>query len=459
MVMTSPSGLCTREKLEASGGFRYRKARGPDLYWDITGAEHMPDQKASWLPKQEDTETIFGGTVLEKERAITIGPTRDLRERMLARLLQVVAIVGVVAYLPSAYLSIKQRLWLVLAVDTAAFLYAICLAVFKHLPFRLRMLSLVFMAYVLGVVLIIFTGPFGAGHLFIFAFVFLVSLFGGIREIVIANAIAVLTHVGFTVASALRLVPWPQGPESVVVISANFILVSLILSYCANYLIGGYASSASEEKRLREALEMMLREIEHRVKNNLQVISSLVSLRGEPGDDPARALQDIKETISAISVVHQLLYRRSAFYLVELSALLNSLIQRFRSLDRRIDFSLEWNGAKAEVDGDRAISIRLLINEIVMNSMKHAFPHRQEGRISVKVDFDSGNRTMELSIGDDGNGMAEEAVVKEKNGMKIIRALARQLDANMEMTRAPGVTYRFRMKIKPPEVQLAGARA
>ncbi|MGO9410199.1 MAG: sensor histidine kinase [Spirochaetia bacterium] len=397
--------------------------------------------------------------VLEGEQRLSTGPARDLRERMLTRLLQVVAIVGIIAYLPSAYLSIKQHVWLVLAVDTAAFLYAICLAIFKQLPFRLRLLSLIFIAYVLGVVLIIFTGPFGAGHLFIFAFVFLVSLFGGIREIVLANALAILTHVGFTAASALHLVPWPQGPESVVVISANFILVSLILSYSANYLLRGYASSASEEKRLREALEMMLREIEHRVKNNLQVISSLVSLRGGPGDDPARALQDIKETISAISVVHQLLYRRSAFYLVELNALLDSLTQRFRSLDRRIDFSLEWNGAKAEIDGDRAISIGLLINEIVMNSMKHAFPHREEGRVSVKVDFDAGNRTMELSIGDDGSGMAEEAAVKEKNGMKIIRALARQLDANMEMTRAPGVTYRFRMKIDQPEAQLAGAQA
>ncbi len=396
---------------------------------------------------------------MEGEQRLSTGPARDLRERMLTRLLQVVAIVGIIAYLPSAYLSIKQHVWLVLAVDTAAFLYAICLAIFKQLPFRLRLLSLIFIAYVLGVVLIIFTGPFGAGHLFIFAFVFLVSLFGGIREIVLANALAILTHVGFTAASALHLVPWPQGPESVVVISANFILVSLILSYSANYLLRGYASSASEEKRLREALEMMLREIEHRVKNNLQVISSLVSLRGGPGDDPARALQDIKETISAISVVHQLLYRRSAFYLVELNALLDSLTQRFRSLDRRIDFSLEWNGAKAEIDGDRAISIGLLINEIVMNSMKHAFPHREEGRVSVKVDFDAGNRTMELSIGDDGSGMAEEAAVKEKNGMKIIRALARQLDANMEMTRAPGVTYRFRMKIDQPEAQLAGAQA
>ncbi len=394
---------------------------------------------------------------MEREGPRQVEPTRDLRERLLARLLQIVAVVGVVAYLPSAYLSIKEGLWHVLAIDTAAFLYVVCLAVFKRLPFRLRILSLVFIAYSLGVVLIIFTGPFGAGHLFIFAFVFLASLFGGVREIILANALAVLTHLGFTAASALHLVRWPQGPESVIVISANFILISLVLSYSANYLIRGYSSTASREKGLREALEMLVKEIEHRVKNNLQVIASLVGLRGGPGEDPVRALEDIKETISAISVVHQLLYRRSAFYLVELSELLCSLTDRFRNLDRRINFSMEWKGAKVEIDGDRAISMGLLINEIIMNSVKHAFPRKEEGSVYVHVDYDSATRTMLLSIGDDGNGMTGDESAAERNGMKIIRALARQLEARMELTRVPSVSYLFRMKIEQPETDLVGS--
>jgi len=398
----------------------------------------------------------LGGQHVDNEKQRMAEPAHHLRERMLTRLLQIVAVVGIIAYLPSAYLSIKQKIWVVLAIDTGAFLSTIFLALFKRLPFRLRLVSLVFLAYALGVILIIFTGPFGAGHLFIFAFVFLVSLFAGIREIILANALAILTHVGFAAASALGLVPWTQGPESVVVISANFILVSLILSFCANYLIRGYAKSASEEKKLREALEMMLREIEHRVKNNLQVIASLVSLRGGPEQDPARALQDIKETISAISVVHQLLYRRKSFYLVELNALLDSLTQRFRNLDHRIDFSLRWNGEKAEIDGDRAISIGLLINEILMNSVKHAFQRMDQGRVYVNVDFNSGSRMMDLSIGDNGSGIAEDQAGSERNGMKIIRALARQLDANMELTSVPSVRYRFRMKIEQPETEMDG---
>jgi len=384
-------------------------------------------------------------------------PTRTLRERMLNRLLQVVAGVGVVAYAPSAYLSVKEKLWLVLVIDTLAFLYAICLALFKRLPFRLRVLSLVFIAYALGVMLIILTGPFGAGHLFIFAFVFLVSLFGGVREMVLANVLAILTHVGFAMASALHLLPWPQGAESVIVISANFILVSLVLSFSANHLIRGYAAAASGEKQLREALEMMLKEIEHRVKNNLQVISSLVSLRGGPGKDPHLALEDIKGTISAISVVHQLLYRRSAFYLVELRALLSSLIQRFQSLDRKITFSFEWKGAKVEMDGDRAVSIGILVNEIVMNSVTHAFPQRAEGRIDIRANYEAESRAMSLVIGDDGRGIAETEGISEGNGIKIIRALARQLSAEMEISQVPSVVYRFRMRIALPEESLVGS--
>ena len=396
---------------------------------------------------------------MDKERLRLTERMRDVRERMLTRLVQIFAVAGVVAYLPSAYLSIKAKVWFVLAADTAVFLYVIALALVKGLSFRTRVVSLIVLCYGLGVTLIIYTGPFGAGHLFIFAFVFLVSLFFGVKEIVLANALAVVTHVGFTFASAFHLVRWTQGTDSVIVISANFVLISLIFSYSANYLIRGYASAASEEKRLRQALEMMLREIEHRVKNNLQVIASLVSLRGGPGKDPALALQDIKGTISALSAVHRLLYRRNAFYLVELSALLDSLTQRFRILDRRISFSMQWKGEKAEVDGDRAISIGLLINEIVMNSVKHAFPQEVEASVYVHVDFDSETREMLLSIGDNGSGMAGEDPGTEGNGLKIIRALARQLDAKMELTTTPSVSYRFQMRIEEPETELAGLQS
>jgi two-component sensor histidine kinase len=380
------------------------------------------------------------------------GRIRELRQRLLQRLLRIIAVAGIVAYGPSAYLSIREGVWIILAVDTLACLSAVCLALLPAFPFRLKVAYLVTLTYVLGVLLLAYTGPFGAGHLFLFAFVFLAALFGDVRTMVTANAVAVLTHLGFFLASAAGLLAWPQGSGSIIVISVNAVLISLILSVSANYLLRGYAAAAAEEERLRETVEMMLRELEHRVKNNLQVISSLVSLRARSTEDPRRALEDIRESISSLGLVHQLLYRRNAFNLLEVRMLLSSLVDRFRNLFRGLVFEFEWNGPELEIDGDLAVSLGLLINEIVMNSAKHAFGPEGAGTISLRIQFAEETRAMILSIGDDGRGMEPEAT--EGIGLQIIRALAGQLDADIEMTVSPSVQYQFRMKFGTPVTEV-----
>ena len=392
---------------------------------------------------------------MKDRRSFSPGSMRDVRERILSRVLRVVAVGGIFAYVPSALLSIRERVWVVFVADTFAFAFVICLAAIRRLSFQLKAISLVSLVYILGVLLIVFTGPAGAGHLFIFAFVFLTSLFGSVRSMVLANVVAVLTHVALAVASALHLVPWPQTTDSVIVISANFILVSVVLSVTASYLIRGYSSSATEEKRLREALEVALREIEHRVKNNLQVVSSLVSLRSGSGLDSEQALADIKESLSAISVVHQLLYRRSAFYLVELKTLLESLTQRFQRLNRGVAFSFEWRGDGVEVDGDRAVTIGILVTEIVTNSLKHAFSDKSSGHIFLKADFEATTRELILLIGDNGRGMQEGADEGAGNGRAIIRALTHQLKADLELFTVPSVRYQFHLLVATPATNLA----
>lgn len=368
------------------------------------------------------------------------------------------AIAGVVAYIPSAYLSVVRHVWVVLAMDSAAFVYVVLLAVVPRFGYRLKVHSLVWLSYLLGVVLLIFTGPFGAGHLFIFAFVFLASLFGSLRQMLLANALAILTHVGFAVASALHLLPWVQNVSSVIVISVNFILVSAVLSFAASYLVRGYSSSAAEERRLRETLEIMLREIEHRVKNNLQVIASLVSIRSRKTEDPARALVEIKESLSAITTVHQLLYRQNDFYLVDLKELLGSLIRRFQSVDSRVAFSFRWEGPTIEIDVDQAVSVGVLINEVVMNSMRHAFGGRPGGRIVLTVSLDPDGRLFTMTVGDDGIGLSQGAP-DGGVGLTIIESLVRQLKAEMTRSNDPGLTYRITMRVESPRSKIEEARA
>jgi len=214
--------------------------------------------------------------------------TRDFRERLVTVLLRVIAIASLIALVPSAWLSMKERLWPVLAADVAANLWIVILALVPAIPYRIKATTLVVLPYLLGALLIWETGPFGAGHIYIFAFVFMSALLGGHGAILFANALAILTHVGFVLARAYGIVKWEQGIDSVIVISSNFILVSLVLSYSTHYLVSKYAAAAAEERRMRGSLETMLREIEHRVKNNIQVVSSIVNLKSRPGNDPRR---------------------------------------------------------------------------------------------------------------------------------------------------------------------------
>jgi two-component sensor histidine kinase len=380
---------------------------------------------------------------LKKKTAPRTIENLEIKAALITKLLRVTAAVSVVALVPSAYLAAKEALWAVFAADAAAFAAVLCLAFIPRLPYRIKAISFSLLTYALGVALLIYTGPFGAGELFIFGFVFLASLFGRARAMVFANALAILTHALFAVAAAAGMLPWDQGLDSVVVISVNFILVSVFLSVAANYLVAGLEAAYEKERGLKETLESMLREIEHRVKNNLQVISGLVNLRSKPGSDPARALADIRESLSAISVVHRLLYRRGSFSLVELKALLGSLFSRFRAAHEGIEFDFSWEGPEFEIDNDLATSMGLLVNEIVVNSIAHAFPHGRKGRIFLNADHDEAEETLFIVLGDDGAGMDQGGPGGE--GLGIIRALAGQLGAEMEILHETGLRFQFRI--------------
>ncbi len=165
--------------------------------------------------------------------------TRDLRQRLLVILLRVIAIGSAIALVPSLYLSIRERLWLVLAADIAAGLLLLALNFLPGLTYRFKVFALVSLPYFLGVILIIYTGPFGAGHLYLFGFAFLAALFGGKASMIAANLLAILTHVALAAASAAGLLPWGQGLGSIIVIASNFTLVSLTLSFSASYLVNG----------------------------------------------------------------------------------------------------------------------------------------------------------------------------------------------------------------------------
>jgi two-component sensor histidine kinase len=178
------------------------------------------------------------------------------------------------------------------------------------------------------------------------------------------------------------------------------------------------------------------------------VIYSLVNLRSRSSEGPEQAIKNIKEGLSAISAVHKLLYRRDAFYLVELKSLLASLVDRFSDLHQDIDFGFEWRGPEAEMDGERAVSLGLLVNEVVMNSVKHAFDPERRGRITIDVDFDGATRQLVLRMRDDGKGMSETSY--KGSGIRIVQSLARQIEGELEEIHEEGFGFLLKARIEEP---------
>jgi len=228
-----------------------------------------------------------------------------------------------------------------------------------------------------------------------------------------------------------------------------------------DYLVKGQLGSgllvralryARERKRtelaLQESLhekESLLREIHHRVKNNLQIISSLLRLQCERIDHPiARAaLQDMQNRVHSMALIHELLYGSGNMAEVDLSIYLGSLCRKLFHTLAPADgtLQLQLNLAPVLMKINHAIPCGLLVNELVTNALKHAFPAGQQGEVRVDLqalaDDPDGWR---LRVADNGTGLPPGLDMDNLTtlGMKLITSLARQIGGRLTIGPGPG---------------------
>lgn len=192
-----------------------------------------------------------------------------------------------------------------------------------------------------------------------------------------------------------------------------------------------------EAQRLRVALahsEFLLGEVHHRVRNNLQQILAIiyievVRLKNEEGRD---ALESVARRVKALADVHSLLVVTATDTVVDISDLLDQLASSVAEgqglADRGI--TLKTDATRRNVTVDVAVTIGLLVGELVTNAVKHAFPDRDDGEIRVEF-FDAGEEGARLIVSDDGAGAARSAFEEGKGaGMNIVRQLLIQLAAD-----------------------------
>jgi PAS domain S-box-containing protein len=207
---------------------------------------------------------------------------------------------------------------------------------------------------------------------------------------------------------------------------------------------------AEEEiKRSLREKETLLAEVHHRVKNNMQIISSLLSLQSKDIEDE-RALSLIKnceDRIKAMSLVHEKLYLSEDLssidfhdYMEDLSA---RLFQVHRVDSRVLSFSSQIKDVSFNIE--TAIPLGLIINELISNALKHAFPEGKKGSIAVELTQDKKREEYILTVTDDGIGFPEVTDYRntETFGLQLVDMLTEQFHGTMELDRTKGTSFRI----------------
>ncbi len=203
--------------------------------------------------------------------------------------------------------------------------------------------------------------------------------------------------------------------------------------------------------------ELLLKEIHHRVKNNLQTIASLLYLQSLSCDDGQIKilLNEARSRVNAMGLIHQKLYQSTDISRVPFTDYINILIESLKEsygVDAtKIRFFVQVTPENLTLDIDTGIPCGLIINELVTNTLKYAFRNRPGGTITIHMSRDEQHQYV-LSVSDDGGGIpAELDVSKLKSlGMTIVSSLVRQLDGTMEIVREPGTTITIRFPAQTP---------
>ncbi|OGU72368.1 MAG: hypothetical protein A2V93_02100 [Ignavibacteria bacterium RBG_16_34_14] len=203
------------------------------------------------------------------------------------------------------------------------------------------------------------------------------------------------------------------------------------------------------ESSLKEK-EVLLREIHHRVKNNLQIISSMLNLQTNYITDKKSLaiFEESRNRVRSMALIHEKLYQNESLsslnirdYVIEL---VNNLMRSYRT-DNRINS--EINISDIFINTDTAIPLGLIINELVSNSLKYAFPDERRGKITVSLIKFIGEK-FQMIISDDGIGLPENFDMKSTNtlGLQLVSSLVIQLDGEIILTNQTGTKFEINFK-------------
>jgi two-component sensor histidine kinase len=183
---------------------------------------------------------------------------------------------------------------------------------------------------------------------------------------------------------------------------------------------------------------VLLQEVHHRIKNNLQVISGLLHLqaRSLPDAQVAALFRESESRVKAIALIHERLYQSADFNAIDFASYIRTLAtDLFRTYQIQSDvIGLQISAADVFLDLERAIPCALILNELISNCLKHAFPAGRRGEIRVECGRDA-NGDCRLTVADNGIGWPKVVDVQTAHslGLRLVRTLANQLEGTLHV--------------------------
>ncbi|WP_048861759.1 sensor histidine kinase, partial [Acidisphaera rubrifaciens] len=211
---------------------------------------------------------------------------------------------------------------------------------------------------------------------------------------------------------------------------------------------------AEREAQVRAALgerDLLMQEIHHRVKNNLQIVASLLNLQaGRIRQPEARAeFLSARNRVRALATLHRHLYLQGDLQRINMRSFLTELCsQLFEAMGEtegdRITVSIE--ASELEMSSDQAVPLALIVTETVSNALKYAFPRPRRGHVSVILTTEPAEGRARLVVEDDGIGLPDgpaetDTGTRDGLGIQLIRGFARQIGATLEVTEQNGTRY------------------
>jgi PAS domain S-box-containing protein len=254
----------------------------------------------------------------------------------------------------------------------------------------------------------------------------------------------------------------PQIEEKFVRLDGTFVdveIVSIPFAYKGKLAMYGVFQDITERKlaegQIKASLkekEMLLREIHHRVKNNMQLISSLLRLQSGYANEEIfhNVFKDCQNRIISMSLIHEKLYRSKELTKIDLNDYIRDLVSRlfqsYNACESTIALNIDVENVSLGID--LATPCGLIINELVNNSLKHAFPYGREGEIKVALKQTDEN-TFELLVSDNGVGIPEDLDFRktESLGLRLVTILVEdQLEGEISLDRSKGTEFQIKFK-------------